>query len=505
MLPSDRRLRAFVFLFFFLVLLRNTWLCEDAFITYRVVDNLAQGLGLRWNPLERVQVYTHPLWMLCLSVVYLVSHDVYFSAVSLSLVFSGVAVWLVLSRGMTNNVQILLAGIVLTFSKAFVDFSTGGLENPLSHLLLVVFFLEYLKPEEERRFWLMVLCAGLGLWARMDHIWFFAPALAHLSYLHGYWRLRHLRLWAGLLPFVGWEVFSVIYYGFPFPNSAYAKLGQAIPAWKVLAQGVSYLINSLAWDPITLFATVSLVALAIARRREDRRMLVLAVSVGAYFVYLLRIGGDYMSGRFLAAPLLVSVLVLSRVKLEAPLETVATFAMLLGVGFSGLRPPLLTSDQYVGLGSSVQSVDDERGYRHDDTSLLKFNKDHGLRNRGGWVADAHSARNSGAKVRVFKNIGYYGFFAGPGLHVIDPYGIGDPLVARMPFTDSMGHWSSGHFYHQIPDGYAEAAIDEGKIKDPKVQAYWEKLKLVTRGPVFDRQRLIEVVKFNVGMNPVPAG
>src|SRR5437879_502662 len=63
-------LRLFVFVFFVWVLLRNTWICEDAFITYRVSDNWIHGFGLRWNPLDRVQVYTHPLWLLCISAVH---------------------------------------------------------------------------------------------------------------------------------------------------------------------------------------------------------------------------------------------------------------------------------------------------------------------------------------------------------------------------------------------------------------------------------------------------
>ncbi len=44
-----------------LVVLQNTWLHEDAFITYRSVDNLINGYGQTWNISERVQTYTHSL------------------------------------------------------------------------------------------------------------------------------------------------------------------------------------------------------------------------------------------------------------------------------------------------------------------------------------------------------------------------------------------------------------------------------------------------------------
>ena len=31
------------------VLLRTAWLCDDAYITFRTVDNFINGFGLRWN------------------------------------------------------------------------------------------------------------------------------------------------------------------------------------------------------------------------------------------------------------------------------------------------------------------------------------------------------------------------------------------------------------------------------------------------------------------------
>ena len=48
------------------LLLRAGWVTEDAYITLRPVDNWVNGFGLRWNPAERVQGYTHPLWMVLL-------------------------------------------------------------------------------------------------------------------------------------------------------------------------------------------------------------------------------------------------------------------------------------------------------------------------------------------------------------------------------------------------------------------------------------------------------
>lgn len=76
MYPSDKVLRNFIAPFvllillgiFALVLYRSAWLCDDAYITFRTVDNFINGYGLRYNTGERVQAYTHPLWLLLLSM-----------------------------------------------------------------------------------------------------------------------------------------------------------------------------------------------------------------------------------------------------------------------------------------------------------------------------------------------------------------------------------------------------------------------------------------------------
>ena len=65
----NTRLLIFLALLFRVVLLRSAWITEDAYITLRTVDNFINGYGLTWNIAERVQVYTHPLWMLALSVL----------------------------------------------------------------------------------------------------------------------------------------------------------------------------------------------------------------------------------------------------------------------------------------------------------------------------------------------------------------------------------------------------------------------------------------------------
>lgn len=58
-------------------LFRTAWMSDDALITLRTVLNVTRGFGLRFNVAERVQTFTHPLWMVLLTVGYLVTGNVY--------------------------------------------------------------------------------------------------------------------------------------------------------------------------------------------------------------------------------------------------------------------------------------------------------------------------------------------------------------------------------------------------------------------------------------------
>ena len=220
-------LRAFGFGLFVIALVRTAWLCDDAYITLRTIDNFVAGYGVRWNVVERVQTYTHPLWMLMLSVPYYFTRDPYFTPLLVSMVLSALTVWLLLTRLAVTPISGALGALVLTVSKAFVDYSTSGLENPLTHLLLATFFMSYWRSLETADLTLPWLACGLLLLNRLDTGLLVLPALL-VRGIRMPWR-RVLRAAAiGLAPLMLWEAFAIVYYGFPFPNTAYAKLQHGI-------------------------------------------------------------------------------------------------------------------------------------------------------------------------------------------------------------------------------------------------------------------------------------
>jgi arabinofuranosyltransferase len=468
----------------------NAWVCDDAYITLRTVDNAVGGYGLTWNPIERVQAYTHPLWLLLLIPVYAVTGDAYWTVLGLSFAFSlGTA--LVLRRA--------AAVTLLIGSKAFVDYTTSGLETPLTYFLLAVFYgpllLSGRRPEERgERSWVgLVLVAALAAVNRLDTLLLYLPALVWLVATR---RPSSRRLVAGLAigfsPLAAWELFSLIYYGFPFPNTAYAKLNTGIPTATLLEQGLHYFANSLRWDPVTLPLCAAAIAVGAVRRSAPGAA---ALGIGLYLGYLAWVGGDFMSGRFFAAPyLLACLIVVPLLRGWKPPALAGAGALLLS--FAGPAAPLRTTRGYPGLGIDDAGVGDERGQYFQDSGLLHYRPGVFPNSHWMWAGLRFSAEET--RVRLRKNTGFFGFAAGPEKTLIDPYALSDPLLARLPI-DRQTSWRIGHFSRSIPEGYQESLLTgENRIADPDLRVYYDKLRLVVSGPLFGRDRLAAVVAMNLG-------
>jgi arabinofuranosyltransferase len=514
---------------FALVLLRSAWLADDAFITFRTVANFADGHGLTWNVGERVQAYTNPLWLFLVSAGYFYTGEFYFTALVLSIALSVLCVT-VLATGISRSLGAGLLGItILSFSKAFVDYSTSGLENPLTHLLLVLFCLVLLGGQvDRRRLFLLSLIAALGVLNRMDAGLFFLPGL-----LMAFWTTGHpapgadqqaspLRpvpdvirravpvrtalgaVGLGFVPFLLWELFSVLYYGFLFPNTAYAKLGNGLGQGELLAQGFLYLYESLTTDPLTLLAIVA--GLAIPLFVREWRVAAIASGVALSLLYVIAIGGDFMSGRFLAAPLLGGVILLSLSPLGSRRKIlIPAFLAVILIGLAAPNSPILSGPGYGGnYAEQKEKVDrtgnsDERAFYYPATGLLRAEWEYPSPSpRHVWVHAALQAREQAPTVVVRDSVGFYGLYAGPEVHVIDLHGLGDAFLARIPPV-RRPEWRVGHFPRAIPEGYVETIATGGnQLADPELAAYYDHLAVIIRGPIFSRDRFAAIIKMNLG-------
>lgn len=482
------------------ILIRSAWVCDDAYITLRTVDNLYHGYGLTWNIGERVQTYTHPLWFFVLVSTYFLAENPYYLLIALSIIVSSAMVLLLVYKLALSPIHAILGVVMLLASKAFIDYSTSGLENPLSHLLVIVFVIIFLN-QSSSKYWLLflTLTASLGMLNRMDLALVFFPALAYAL-----WE-RHTKqdmVFAalGLTPFIFWEVFSLFYYGFPFPNTAYAKLNTGIPVSLMLRQGGLYLLNSVSRDPVTI-SIIFAGALTPIIERDGRRM-VLALGFVLYLFYVIRIGGDYMAGRFLSVNVsgAVALIVSSRLFYQKQSFSVALAALAL-LSLATPKPPLLynagDSREEIGPLGIYNGIEDGRFFNYQQTGILTITGDEPMP-RMAWAYEGQEAQEREYQIVSRGPVGAFGFYAGPSVHVVDWYGIGDPLLARLPVDDPI-NWRIGHFYRSLPEGYLET-LESGSmaLRDPNLAEYYQKLMIVTRGNLFDANRLIEIWKLNTG-------
>jgi arabinofuranosyltransferase len=284
------------------------------------------------------------------------------------------------------------------------------------------------------------------------------------------------------------------------PNTAYAKLATGVPGGELAAQGLYYLFNSLSIDPLTLLAV--LLAVTVTFARGPLSGWPLAAGVMLSLAYVVRIGGDFMAGRFLAAPLLVAALLLARINVTlAPLPLGLALAAMGAVALGSPTPNLSTTAFFFSDRAERRALVDERGITDERAIYYRYT---GLltARRGEPMPNHHQAalgrrlRAEGRRLIEHGQIGILGFHAGPGLHILESNALTDAFLARLPARPG---WRIGHFGRRIPAGY-EGTLRTGanRLTDPSLRVLYRKVALVTRGPLFDGERLAALWDLNFG-------
>lgn len=504
----SRLLTAALIMLIVSVLVRTAWISDDAFITLRTIDNWLNGYGLTWNPGYRVQAFTHPLWLLLLTPVYYLFGEPYYSTLLLSASLTLSAIILLAYKIRITWYQSLLGLSMLMLSKAFTDFATSGLENPLLYLLAVLFFIDYRSPHITfKLLFFQSLYTGLLLLTRMDVALIFLPLLTY-SFIRYKKILGLFAVGTGLLPFMLWTLFSLFYYGFPYPNTAYAKLLTGIPPAEVWAQGFTYFTNSLFLDPITLIGGFAI--LIFLFRSKRKRWMVLSCSILLYYFYILAIGGDFMSGRFFALPLLCLIAGLNSVQFTRSLLLRSVSAtLMLSLGLLSPYSPLLSGKSYRSKDTIADLVDDhgicdERGFYYAFTGLLLQQASRKYENHPDALR-GKLAKDIQQKVNINGAVGLLGYFAGPTVFVLDYHGLGDPVLSRLPVVTEdkefvnwysklkkkapKFNWRIGHFRRNIPSGYLPTLLTgQNHFRDSTLSKGWELLQPILSQPLMDASR-----------------
>lgn len=494
-----------------LVIASSGWVADDAYITLRVVDNLWAGYGLRWNVVDRVQVFTHPLWMLLLSGAYGLTREGYWTVLVLSLATTGAALTLLTWRIASSTAAAAAALGLLASSKAFIDYSTSGLENPLTHLVLIAWLtVAWTSPKAAS--WRLSALAALATLCRPDAVALIGPLWIAAVTTHvaapGPARIRRvIGAVVGWWPLAAWVAFAWVYYGTPVPNTAYAKLPINVPRTELMAQGAWYLVDSLTGDPVTL----SVVAFAIGHALVTPGRRIVAIALASSLAAVVSVGGDHMTGRFLTPVLVVAVADAARHVAWRPATALAAVLAAWAIGASRPESPLRVWQHARGdqrIVSHGHGIIDERALYVWYTGVWS-QLDGRTPDRHPWSGGGRAAR-SVPEVMVYGAVGLLGYFGGPGLHVIDTFALTEPYLSRLPASYP---WRIGHFHREPPPGYVETiqscvvlafpghaiapvrsacGLDprlDLRIADPEAAARFRRTVLATQAPLMDGRRV----------------
>ena len=488
-------------------LFTRAWVAEDAYISFRVVDNALMGYGLRWNIYERVQAYTHPLWLLLHLPLQALWGNIFHVTMALSFACSLAAIAVMLAA-LRAPPLLMLGALLVPFaaSKTLVDYSSSGLENPLSMLLFSCFCFLLLRLSQHRHFWFFLsLSVTLALFNRLDMALLYAPAMALLL-----WPMRqHLPLkplLLGALPLLAWFAFALFYYGFALPNTRYAKLGTDLPLSQYLEQGFRYFNYLLTLDLAGALLLLSSFLFLLAPRLlhvpslpHARLPQAIALGIYLYSLYVLAIGGDYMAGRFWSLPVFAALCLWA---IWATKRRRPDFAFLLSVVALGamLATPLIgklndACGKCIPLGGRVTNayVTFRMNRLFTEDWRIRYAPEYRFVKRGREIAAMQPP-----PLRALRYIGLIGYYAGPQAKLIDTLGLADPLLARLPASRQQNFYI-GHFRRDIPGGYPHA-LQTGSLNQMSAPLadYYEKLRLITAGDLWNSERLKTILLFNLG-------
>ena len=400
-------------------------------------------------------------------------------------------------------------------STAVYDYTSSGLENVLAYLLITSLLLQIVRltsagarnpaagTGSASRIALIGLLSGLILVTRHDLFLLVLPPVAYVV-----WRHRHaVQSWwplivLALLPLAVWTVFSLVYYGFPFPNTAHAKLNTGVDRADLVIQGGKYLMSALLHDAITPLIIISaLIVTHGATRQWALRFVGYGIALNVF--YITWVGGDFMQGRFLSYSCLSAVVVLTLAIHGEPRSrrttrvTAATAAVV--AVYAVLYPHTPLNCWRPDISHQARTFDVR--YERDVYAELALREYLASLADGGpfpdhrWIRDGLWIRYSEDPIAVVDNIGMVGYSAGTEKIIVDPLALADPFLARLPART----WRAGHFIRDIPAGYLRRIRDGTPMEPTRLDTFYTALAVLTQADEFlAMERLREILAFNLG-------
>ncbi|MCP3798315.1 hypothetical protein NLX83_03495 [Allokutzneria sp. A3M-2-11 16] len=426
------------------------WIADDGLIYTRAVEQILAGNGPVFNAGERAETSTGTLWQWLLALAGLLGAASHLPTAAvylgLALTSAAVAFGVVGAQRLRGSWTVPAGVVVVLVTPPMWDFATSGLETGLAFAWIAGGWWLLVRSRDGHGglFWLAAVL-GLGPLVRPD------LALVSIVFLIALWLLHRPRAAttfgllaaAGALP-VAYQVFRMGYYGVLVPLPAISKEA-GTSYW---SRGLLYFADLLAtywlWLPV---GVVLFLGLRQRLTRADRILVLAPVIAGALsWLYVVKIGGDFMHGRMLLPGLLLVMLPFfclpkpatrpSRAALSLVLAATAIFCVL------DPRPGYSPGPGALGVADERAFYATKLGVTHPDSAAPYLAQAHAdaeliaTANRelvviGTDLTYPLAAERPNRVGVVWSVLGTAGATTPLGEPVIDPLGLSYPLAAHL--------------------------------------------------------------------------
>lgn len=198
---------------------------DDAYITYRYAENIADGKGFVYNLNNHILSTSTPLYAIILGFfslffenTSLTSHIIGITA----LIFTCILIFLIFKE--QNKSIVGLISIFFISIDPFI-YLTYGMETLFYISLIVVSFFFYLT----KKYNLTAIALALSCITRLDGFILAVIILGHYFLEKRKIPVKPILLF--LIFYTPWFLFSIIYFGSPIPQTFFAKISQANLGW----------------------------------------------------------------------------------------------------------------------------------------------------------------------------------------------------------------------------------------------------------------------------------